>query len=159
MFDIKPITSPKPTDCGATCMKMLLAYYGQDVPLETLVKECNTRIIGCSAKDLMECGKKHGMNIKPWKREDEEEDGLSSNKWAAMMDVEWMIHIDRPAIIWWQYVHWVVFCGIDEDGKMVINNPDRGRFRMNKETFACFFTGVALTNGEPADLPTGGEAL
>ena len=142
MFDVKPITSPKPTDCGATCMKMLLEYYGQDVPLETLVKECNTRIIGCTGKDLLDVGRKHGLDMKAYK-----------------MDLEGLLTSDRPAIIWWQYVHWVMYCGLDENGKVVICNPDKGRYRMSQQTFACFFTDVVLTNGEPADLPTGGEAL
>lgn len=34
MYDVISVTSERPTDCGATCMKMLLAYYGQDVPLK-----------------------------------------------------------------------------------------------------------------------------
>ena len=53
MFDVIPVTSPRPTDCGATCMKMLLSYYGQDADLDELIRECNTSIIGCTGKDLL----------------------------------------------------------------------------------------------------------
>lgn len=133
MFDIVPVTSLKPTDCGATCMKMLLSYYGQDVPLNQLVEECNTRITGCSAKDLIRCGQLHGLDLKAWST-----------------DADDILASDRPEIIWWMYTHWVVFGGLDEDGKVVIYNPDRGRYRVSKGTFRSFFTNVSVSTGESA---------
>lgn len=136
MFDVTPVTSPKPTDCGATCLKMLLAYYGQDVDLDELAKKCNTRVIGCTAKDINVVGREYGLDMRAYKE-----------------DAESLMKQDRPAIIWWKYAHFVVFCGLDESGKVVICNPDIGRYRMSKETFACFFTEIALCNGEPQDLP------
>lgn len=140
MFDVIPITSPNPTDCGATCMKMLLAYYGEDVPLDDLIKECNTRIIGCTAKDLLRVGRAHSLDMKAFK-----------------MDPEELVRQDRPSIIWWKYSHFVVLCGQDDEGKIVICNPDLGRYRMSFATFASFFTEICLFNGEPSDLPTAGE--
>jgi len=131
MFDITPITSPKPTDCGATCLKMLLSYYGQDIPLGTLAKECNTRLIGCKAEDIKRVGNAHGLDIKYYRT-----------------DVDGIITSDRPAIIWWMYNHFVVFCGINNEGKIVICNPDRGRYRVSKGVFKSFYSGIALTNGE-----------
>ena len=138
VFDIVPVTSPRPTDCGATCLKMLLSYYGIDVDIETLIKECNTRIIGCSAKDLIRVGKAHGLDARAYK--------------CPSTDV---LTQDRPAIVWWMYHHWVIYGGVDDEGKVVIYNPDRGRYRISKGTFASFYTEVELTNGEPEDLPAG----
>jgi len=60
---------------------------------------------------------------------------------------------DRPSIIWWEYDHWCVLCGLDDEGKVVICNPSRGRYGMSKALFASFFSGVALSNGVPEDLP------
>lgn len=140
MFDITPITSPNPTDCGATCMKMLLAYYGEEAELEDLIKECNTRIIGCTAKDLLRVGRDHGLDMKVFK-----------------MDAEELVRQDRPSIIWWKYSHFVVLCGQDDEGKVVICNPDLGRYRVSFATFASFFTEICLFNGEPSDLPAAGE--
>ena len=137
MFDIKPVTSAKPMDCGATCMKMLLSYYDQDVPLEDLTRECKTRIIGCSAGDLERVGIAHGLDIKVFE-----------------MDAEETIIQDRPSIIWWKYDHWCICCGMDDEGNVVIINPDRGRYRMKANTFGSFYTGVALFNGWPEDLPS-----
>lgn len=136
MFDVTPVTSPKQLDCGATCMKMLLSYYGTDVPLNTLIRECNTRVIGCSGKDLMQAGRKHGLDMM-----------------AFQMDAEELIRQDRPAIIHWKHTHWCIFCGMNDKGEVVICNPDRGRYPLDAGTFASFYTGVALFNGDPEDLP------
>lgn len=136
MFDVKPITSPRPTDCGATCLKMLLDYYGQDVPLDQLIKECHTRMAGCSGKDINVAGRLHGLDMR-----------------AYQMDAAELIRQDRPAIIWWKYNHWCVMCGMNDSGEVEVCNPDRGRFPVDAESFAAMYTGVALFNGEPEDLP------
>lgn len=135
-YDITPVTSAKEVDCGPTCLKMLLSYYGEDADLEQLSKECNLKITGCSAADLIRAGKLHGLDIKAYKT-----------------DVDGVIRADRPAIIWWKYCHWCVCCGTDENGKVVICNPDSGRFRMSESLFKSFYSGVALFNGEPEDVP------
>lgn len=138
MFDVLPVTSQKPTDCGATCLHMLLSYYGQEVPLETLIQECGTRMVGCSGADLLRVGRAHGL------------DGMV----AYQMPAQEVLQQDRPTIIWWRRNHWVVFCGLNEQGEAVICNPDRGRFPLDSGTFASFYTGVSLWNGEPQDMDT-----
>ena len=136
MFDIIPVTSPKEVDCGATCMKMLLKYYGEDANLVDLIIECNTRISGCTGKDLIRVGRNHGLDMK-----------------AFRMDPDELIRQDRPAIVWWKFKHWCVFCGRDDKGQVVIVNPDRGLYRMSGGLFTSFYSGVSLFNGEPEDLP------
>ena len=136
MYDVTPVTSKKQVDCGATSLKMLLAWYGQDVSLEELIAACRTRIVGCSAADLIRVGKSYGMDMK-----------------AFAMSAEELIRQDRPAIIWWRYGHWCVFCGQDDQGRVVICNPDRGRYGIDPGSFAALYSGVALFNGEPETLP------
>lgn len=139
MFDVKPCTSINVSDCGAACMVSFLGYYGEEVTLEDMIKECNVSLSGSTAKDLMDCGKKHGLDMKAFK-----------------MDAADAIKNDRPSICWWKYNHWVVLCGLEDDGKVVICNPSRGRYGVSPALFKAFFSGVALTNGEPADLPEEG---
>jgi len=136
VYDVIPVTSARETDCGPTCLKMLLSYYGQEADLQALIEECNVRVEGCSAKDVLRVGRAHGLDMV-----------------AFNMDAEELTRQDRPAIIWWMYCHFCVFCGVDEDGKVVICNPDRGRYRMSKGVFRSFYSGVSLWNGEPHDLP------
>lgn len=135
MYDVTPITSPRQTDCGATCLAMMLGYYGREADLDALIRECNTRLIGCSGADLLRAGRAHGMDMI-----------------AYQMDAEELIRQDRPAIIWWMYRHWCVCCGLDDAGGVVICNPDRGRFSLDAGTFAAMYTGVALFNGEPHNV-------
>lgn len=138
MYDVTPITSKKNLDCGATCLAMLLGYYGIEASLEDLVEECNTRIVGCSAADLKRVGTAHGLDMTAYKT-----------------DVDGVVLADRPSIVWWKYRHWCVCCGLDDDGQVVICNPDRGRYRMSKGLFKSFYTGVALFNGVPGDIEEG----
>lgn len=135
MYDVRPITSPIKYDCGPTCLKMLLEYYGQDVPLDTLSKECKISVAGCTMGDILRAGKAHDLDMK-----------------AYSTDMNGVIHTDRPSIIWWKYRHFLVCCGLDDDGKVVICNPDRGRYRMSQGLFKAFYSGVAAFNGEPIDI-------
>lgn len=140
MYDVKPVTSDKEMDCGASCLKMLLAYYGIDVPLETLIEECHTRVNGCTLKDVMLAARAHGL----------------ADAKAYKMDAEELIQQDRPAIIWWRYYHFCIFCGKNEKGEPVIINPDRGRYPIDTGTFKSLYSGIALFNGEPVTVPDEG---
>ena len=136
MFDVTPITSAKELDCGPTCLKMLLGWYGIDVPLDQLIDECGTRAVGCSGADLLRAARLHGLG----------------EVMAFKMDADELMRQDRPAIIHWKFRHWCVFAGCDTDGRVAVCNPDRGRFRMDPGTFAALYTGVAIFNGDPVDL-------
>jgi len=140
MFDVKPTTSKKAADCGACCMVSLLGYYGEEVTLDDMVKECHVSLGGSSAKDLMVVGRNHGLDMKAWK-----------------MSAEDAIRNDRPTICWWKYNHWVILCGLDDDGKVVICNSSRGRYAMSQSLFKAFYSGIALSNGIPEDLPDDAE--
>lgn len=142
MFDVKPVTTKADICCGPTCLKMLLDYYGVEVDLDTLIKECNPRVIGSSATELCHVARAHGIDLAAYQ----------------MPSVE-LIRQDRPGIVWWRYNHWIVFCGKNDEGNVVICNPCSGRFSMDQESFSKLCTGledgklVALCNGMPSDLP------
>lgn len=76
---------------------------------------------------------------------------------AFRMDADELRRQDRPGIIWWSYTHWVVMCGMDDKGNVVIANPNIGRFGIDVESFSKLYTGVCLTNGTPEDLPEDAE--
>lgn len=145
VFDIKPIVSPKPTDCGATCLKMLLAYYKKDVDLDTLIKKLDTRLIGCTGADILRAGGEYGLDMRAW---GELKPGQEVAPDALVINVG-TLEEDRPAIIHWRYNHWCVLCGKDEDGKVVVINPDRGRMRFKESVFRQFYTDISITNGIP----------
>lgn len=137
MYDITPVTSDRATVCGPASLKMLLAYYGHDAELDTLITECGVSVDGCSAKDLIRVGKAHGLD----------------NLAAYQEDAADVLAQDRPAILWWRYHHFVVYAGRNEAGEPVICNPSRGRYPIDAGTFKTLFSGVALCAGTPRDLP------
>lgn len=131
MFDVPVYTSPKVNDCAATCLKMIADYYDVEVgTIADLAKELNTRLIGCTALDLKNVAISHGMNFK-----------------AFNMEAEELYSETKPAIIWWKYKHFVVFCGMNDKDEPVIINPDRGRFSLDKGSFESMYTKVAIFNG------------
>lgn len=135
MYDVKPVVSKRSTACGASSLKMLLDYYGTDVPLEQLIDELNIRLVGCTGKDLLDVGRAHGLDMTAWR-----------------MDAEELMKQDRPCIVHWKQMHWIVFCGINERNQVVIANPSRGRFGLDAGTFAAGFSGTVLANGTPVSL-------
>ena len=134
MYDVKPVTSKGELDCGPACLKMLLDWYGIDVPLDQLTEECGVKLDGCSAADLLRVGRAHGLDMTAWR-----------------MDADEVARQDRPSIVWWRYQHFCVCCGSADDGRVAICNPSRGRYRMGADTFASLYSGVVLFAGEPAD--------
>lgn len=140
MYDVTPVTTNRQTACGPTALKMLLGYYGQDVPLDQLIQECNISVTGCTAATLLRVGRDHGLDMRAFKA-----------------DAEGAMKMDRPAILWWRYVHFVVFCGLNDQGEPVICNPSSGRFPISREAFARHFSGVALTNGAAEDYVPAAE--
>lgn len=138
MYDVKPVTTTHQTACGPACLKMLMRYYGQDIDLDALISECGVGVAGCTAADLIRVGRAHGLNA------------LAAYK---ITTTESLLKQDRPAILWWQYTHFVVFCGLNDNGEPVICNPNSGRFPISVETLARKFAdGIAICNGRPEDL-------
>ena len=136
MYDVKPVTCDHATACGPTCLKMLLDFYGVEVPLDTLIAECNVGVAGASAATLLQVGRAHGLSdLKSWQ-----------------MNAADMMSQDRPAIIWWRYTHFVVFCGTNDADEPVICNPSSGRFPVSRDTFERNFCEIAICNGTPGDF-------
>lgn len=138
MYDVKPVTTAHTTACGPACLKMFLRYYGQDVELDTLIAECGVSVHGCTAGDILRVGRAHGLT------------DLGAYK---ITTIDSLLQQDRPAILWWQYKHFVVFCGLNDKGEPVICNPSSGRYPINVETLTTKFSdGIALCNGHPQNI-------
>ena len=94
-------------ECGAASLGMVLAYHKKWLPLEQLRKDCGVSRDGCSAKQLLQAGRSYGMKASAYRLEPNDLDGLA------------------PAIIHWNFNHFVVYCGHRGD-TFYINDPARG---------------------------------
>ena len=114
------------SECGAACVGIVMAHFGRWVPIEQLRADCNVSRDGASAADIVRGGKKYGLNITGWRR-----------------TVEELPNTPLPAILFWEFNHFVVLEGV-RNGRYYLNDPANGHRIVTEETFSQSYTGVAL---------------
>ena len=118
-------------ECGAACLSMILAYYGKWLSLEQLRTDCGVSRDGSNARCIVQAARRHGLDAHGYRA-----------------DISHLEHM-APAIIHWNYNHFVVFKGFD-GGLAYINDPGIGSIAVSMEDFNRSYTGVAIT-ASPTD--------
>ncbi len=113
-------------ECGAASLSMILAYYGKWLPLEQVREACSVSRDGSSMKNILLAAKMYGLEPSAYK--------VSAENLAGM----------EPAIIHWNFEHFVVFKGMRK-GKAHLNDPGIGPVEIPMDEFRRSFTGVAMT--------------
>ncbi len=121
-------------ECGAASLAMVLAYYGRWVPLEQLREECGVARDGTNAGNILKAARRHGLIAKGFRKE-----------------VGQLHDIRAPAILHWNFNHFVVFEGIRR-GRYLINDPSQGRRVLSREEVDEAFTGVLLAFEQGTDF-------
>ena len=116
-------------ECGAASLAMIFAYYKKFIPLERLRMECSVSRDGCNAKNVLAAARHNGLTAK----------GFSYNNVDALKE-----NVQFPAIIHWNFNHFVVLCGFTKDSA-ILADPASGRRRVPMEEFEKSFTGIVLT--------------
>ena len=117
------------TECGAACLAAVLRHFGRWVSLEEMRDACDVGRDGCSAADIVRAARQYGLQATGWRQDLEDLPGLS-----------------LPAILFWEFRHFVVLEGIAKRGYH-LNDPSRGRRVVDRDGFDRAFTGVALELG------------
>lgn len=118
-------------ECGAACLSMILAYYGKWLSLEQLRTDCGVSRDGSNARCIVQAARRHGLDAHGYRA-----------------DISHLEHM-APAIIHWNYNHFVIFKGFD-GGLAYINDPGIGSIAVSMEDFNRSYTGVAIT-ASPTD--------
>ena len=118
-------------ECGAACLSMILAYYGKWLSLEQLRTDCGVSRDGSNARCIVQAARRHGLDAHGYR--------------ADICHLATM----APAIIHWNYNHFVIFKGFD-GGLAYINDPGIGSIAVSMEDFNRSYTGVAIT-ASPTD--------
>lgn len=114
-------------ECGAASLAMILAYYKKWIPLEQVREDCGVSRDGSNAANILKAAKKYGLKSKAWSYRAENLEN----------------RITFPAIIHWNFNHFVVLCGFS--GKYaLINDPARGTVKITKEEFRRSYTGICM---------------
>ena len=126
-------------ECGAASLTMILAHYGKWLPLEQVRADCGVSRDGSSAKSILRAARNYGLDAKGFRMSAEALDGK------------------QPAIIHWNFEHFVVFRGFDKKGRACINDPGMGPVKWPMEEFRKHFTGVCMTFQPTERFEKGGE--
>ncbi|MCL2249260.1 MAG: NHLP family bacteriocin export ABC transporter peptidase/permease/ATPase subunit [Oscillospiraceae bacterium] len=113
-------------ECGAAALCMVLAHYGKWIPLEQVRSDCGVSRDGCNARNIYSAAVSYGLKPTAYRMEPEE-----------------LRNITCPAIIHWNFNHFVVLNGFTKKFA-VINDPGRGTVNVSLEEFDKSFTGIVL---------------
>ena len=114
-------------ECGAATLGMILGYYGRHVTLEELRVACGVTRDGSSAGNILRAARSYDLDAHGYK-----------------YDIEQLMKLTPPFIVFWQFYHFVVVEGFTKEGA-VLNDPAGGRRTCDWEEFDRAYTGVCLT--------------
>ena len=128
------------TECGAASLSIVLQHYGCYVPLTQLRELCGVSRDGSDAANLVLAARSLGLNAKGFQK------GLDA-----------LEHLKPPAILFWEFNHFLVFEGFRGDS-VALNDPALGPRTVSREDFDRSYTGIVLTMEPGPSFKRGGRA-
>lgn len=117
---------PSETDCGATCLAMILKHFGKRVSIRALREIANVGRSGATMQSLAHAAEDLGFRSR----------GVRSK--SELLD-----DLPLPAIVHWQGFHYTVLYR-REKNHVEMADPAVGRTRLTRQQFAEGWTGYAL---------------
>jgi len=113
-------------ECGAACLAMILGYYGRKTSVSEICQQIGIGRDGLSALSLVQTARRYGLKVR-----------------TISVEVEKFPAVTLPAIIYWEFNHFMVVERWSKSGVHVVD-PAFGRRRLSAEEFDAGFTGVAV---------------
>ena len=113
-------------ECGLACLAMVTGYYGHHATLRELRTRFRMSMRGATLRKLHDCAEQMGLNSR-----------------AVRVEMEELKQLRAPAILHWEFDHFVVLKSINRRGLSIVD-PALGARRLSFEEVSGRFTGVAL---------------
>ena len=137
----KCVMQYQPTECGAASLGTILSYYGRNVPLKTLRKECNVGRDGATAGSIVKAGQQYNLNCV-----------------SKRLNYEGLIKYNRfPLVVFWKNKHWLVLEGFKAD-RAYLADPAQGSIYITVEEFKSSYSGILLDFSPSSSFRKGGES-
>jgi len=107
--------------------------------MEELRLACGVSRNGANAADIVRAGERYGLEIRGWRR-----------------SLEGLAETALPAILFWEFNHFLVLEGISGD-RYLLNDPANGRRSVSIQSFSESYTGVVLTAQRTDAFRPGGD--
>lgn len=128
------------TECGASCIAMVLAYFGRWEPIDRLRQICGTNRDGISAGGLVRAARLFNLQAKGF--------GVPASELNTL---------PMPQILFWNFNHFVVLERIKGESVDIVD-PAVGRRRLCIDDLERGYSGVTLCMAPGPDFALSGRA-
>jgi ABC-type bacteriocin/lantibiotic exporters, contain an N-terminal double-glycine peptidase domain len=128
------ILQTEAAECGLACLAMISSYFGCHTDLTHLRAHHDISLKGTSLNVLIDIASRQNLSARP-----------------VRVELESLSHLHLPAILHWNFNHFVVLHKIRGD-KLEIFDPAQGRKWMSSTEVSQHFTGVALELSPTSDF-------
>ena len=122
------------TECGLACLAMIARFHGHDIDLNVLRRKHLVSMTGASLKSVIAIA-----------------DGLQLSSRPLRLDMDHLEKLQLPAMLHWDFNHYVVLKSIKGDRAEIID-PGVGLRKMKLSRLSNHFTGIAVEFTPQADF-------